>query len=227
MIADKREFSRGLLLMAAFVVVLILMFVPIFGGKNALEYSDDLYNSISKQSAYYIPATREKVDAFGSKPVAMALDVGESDIAETARLFEAAGAATRTEGGMLNVEGDIAAILKSCVEDADAMFGNQGKELEDQYGFDARRALYHWWVALKAMDKNLGKQKLFKEAKLADTVNKKAVEPAYNYYGIEPQKLSERLGVVLFSLVFYVVYTLWYGFGIMFLLEGWGMRLEH
>jgi len=32
---------------------------------------------------------------------------------------------------------------------------------------------------------------------------------------------------VIFSLVFYVVYTLWYGFGIMYMFEGWGLRLEH
>jgi len=32
---------------------------------------------------------------------------------------------------------------------------------------------------------------------------------------------------VTFSLVFYVVYTLWYGFGIMFMFEGSGMKLEH
>ncbi len=35
------------------------------------------------------------------------------------------------------------------------------------------------------------------------------------------------LGIVIFSLIFYVVYTLWYGFAIMFMFEGWGMRLEH
>jgi hypothetical protein len=37
----------------------------------------------------------------------------------------------------------------------------------------------------------------------------------------------DRLGVVVFSLVFYVIYTLWYGFAIMFIFEGWGMQLEH
>ena len=58
-------------------------------------------------------------------------------------------------------------------------------------------------------------------------VNQKAVETAYNYYRIEPQNISDRYGIVIFSLVFYVAYTLWYGFAIMFLFEGWGMRLEH
>ena len=71
------------------------------------------------------------------------------------------------------------------------------------------------------------KQKQFQEAKTVDLVVKKVVEPSYNYYGIEPQKISDRVFIVFFSLVFYVVYTLWYGFAVMYLFEGWGMKLEH
>ena len=70
-------------------------------------------------------------------------------------------------------------------------------------------------------------QKKFKEAKIIDLVKTKAVETSYNYYGIEGQKITDRIGVVTFSLIFYVIYTLWYGFGIMYLFEGVGMQLEH
>ena len=77
------------------------------------------------------------------------------------------------------------------------------------------------------MDKDLKKQKKFKEAKVVALVVKKAVESSYNYYKIEPQKIRDRWGVVLFSLIFYVLYTLWYGFAIMFMFEGWGMALGH
>ena len=74
---------------------------------------------------------------------------------------------------------------------------------------------------------NLLFQKKFKEAKIIDLVKTKAVETSYNYYGIEGQKITDRIGVVTFSLIFYVIYTLWYGFGIMYLFEGVGMQLEH
>ncbi|GAI79938.1 unnamed protein product, partial [marine sediment metagenome] len=66
-----------------------------------------------------------------------------------------------------------------------------------------------------------------KEAKIVALVVKKAVESSYNYYKIEPQKIADRLGIVIFSLVFYVIYTLWYGFAVMFMFEGWGLSLEH
>ena len=87
--------------------------------------------------------------------------------------------------------------------------------------------MFNWWNALKAVDKDLGRQKHFNEAKIVSTVQEKAVEPSYNYYTIEPEKISDRLSVVIFSLIFYVAYTLWYGFAILYLFEGWGLKLEH
>jgi len=56
---------------------------------------------------------------------------------------------------------------------------------------------------------------------------KKGVECSYNYYGIDPQQISDRLGIVVFSLVFYVLYTVWYGFAILYLFQGLGLKLEH
>ena len=49
----------------------------------------------------------------------------------------------------------------------------------------------------------------------------------FNFYQIEPQSISDKYGIVIFSLLFYVIYTLWYGFAIMFMFEGWGMKMEH
>lgn len=80
---------------------------------------------------------------------------------------------------------------------------------------------------MNAADRDLKKQKKFYEAKFLANVQKKAVECAYNYYKIEPQNISDKYGLVIFSLVFYVAYTLWYGFAIMNLFEGVGLRLEH
>ena len=77
------------------------------------------------------------------------------------------------------------------------------------------------------MDEDLKRQNRFAEAAFVVKVKKKAVECAYNYYGVEPTRISDRLGLVLFSLVLYVVYTVWYGYAIIFMLEGWGLNLSH
>ncbi len=107
------------------------------------------------------------------------------------------------------------------------MYHNNGQEISGKYGYDERRVLLNWWIALHHIEKDLKDQKKFKEAKVVATVNQKAVECSYNYYKTDPQKIGDKIGIVIFSLVFYVVYTLWYGFAIMFMFEGWGLRLEH
>jgi len=228
MIANKKKFTLGLAMIATFVAVLIIFFSPVFNGKNGLEYLDDLYNSISKGSAYYIPKLREDVQAFAGSTVEMTLSLKGTDQArQTALLFEKAGALINVSESTLRVSGDLAAILQSCLEDSDAMYLNDGRKLSARYGYDERQVMYNWWTAGKEMDKDLKKQKKFKAAELVATVEKKAVETVYNYYMIEPQKISERYGIVILSLIFYVIYTVWYGFGFLYLFEGWGMKLEH
>jgi hypothetical protein len=228
MIAHKKEFYGGAGMMVVFAVVLIIIFSPVFKGQNALEYLDALYNSISKGSAYYIPKVKQEVDKFSGNSVSVTLAMANEEQAkQTALLFMKGDALVNVSGTELKVTGDLAKILNNCLADADDMYNNLGNKVSSKYGYDEKRVLYNWWKASKAVDKDLKKQKLFTEAKVVASVIKKAVETSYNYYKIESQKISDRLGVVLFSLIFYVAYTLWYGFSIMFMFEGWGMRLEH
>ena len=228
MIVNKRLFTRGLFMMIGFVVVLIIFFLPVFGGKNGLDYMDNLYNSISKASAYYIPKMVEtNRDCFGEM-VDVTLHMPDDRIAkQSARLFEEGGAETTLSGIILKASGDLGMILENCLDDAEAMYRNDGDQVSLKYGYDARQALYNWWVVCKEMEKDLKKQKRFKEAKVVKDVKDKAVECSYNYFGVESQKITDKIGIVIFSLLFYVVYTLWYGFAYMYMFEGWGMKLTH
>ena len=228
MIAKKKEFFGGSLLLLAFIGVLIIIFLPIFKGQNGLDYLDSLYNSISKGSAYYIPAVKEESDHFAGKSIAATMSMAnEKQANQTALLFKKGEASANVAGDALRVTGDLGKILENSLRDADDMYHNNGKAVSDKYGYNERQVLFNWWKAFKEMEKELKRQKKFKEAKVVALVVKKAIEPSYNYYEIEPQKISDRFGIVIFSLVFYVIYTLWYGFAIMYMFEGWGMRLEH
>ncbi|TFG39806.1 MAG: hypothetical protein E4H48_08505 [Syntrophobacterales bacterium] len=228
MIARKKEFSLGLGLLAAFFVVLVLFFSPVFNGHNGLDYLDNLYNSISKGSAYYIPKLKEDAKAFNGSAVEMNVSMASpAQAQQTAQLFMKSGAMVNVSEAKLKVSGDLGKILENCLADSDALYKNDGKGLTAKYGYNERQALYNWWQAFKGVEKDLNNQKKFKEAKTVANISKKAVETCYNYYTIEPQSIMERLGVVVFSLVFYVIYTLWYGFAILFMFEGWGMKLEH
>jgi len=146
---------------------------------------------------------------------------------QTAALFRASGAEVTVSGAELKVTGDFERILHNALADSDAMYKNDGRKVSDKYGYDERRALYNWWKAFEEMNKDLSRQKKFKEAKAVVLIEKKAIECSYNYYTIEPQNIGDRWGTVLFSLLFYVVYTLWYGFAILFMFEGWGLKLGH
>jgi len=146
---------------------------------------------------------------------------------QAAPLFMKGGALVNVSGAELKVSGDLGKILENCLADADLMYHNDGEKLSAKYGYEEKRVLLNWWVALHHMEKDLKDQKKFKEAKVVAMVVQKAVELGYNYYEVEPQKIGAKIGIVIFSLVFYVIYTLWYGFAIMFMFEGWGLKLEH
>jgi len=228
MIARKKEFSLGLGLLVAFFVVLVIFFSPVFNGHNGLDYLDNLYNSISKGSAYYIPKLKEDAKAFNGSAVEMNFSMASpAQAQQTAQLFMKSGAMVNVSEAKLKVSGDLGKILENCLADSDALYKNDGKGLAAKYGYNERQALYNWWQAFKGAEKDLNNQKKFKEAKTVANISKKAVETCYNYYKVEPQSIMDRLGVVVFSLVFYVIYTLWYGFAILFMFEGWGMKLEH
>ena len=228
MATQKNEFVLGAGLMAGFIVIFVIILMPIFNGQNALDYLDGLYNSISKGSAYYFPELKKLVAKHNAQNIEVKLAMGsELQAQQTSLLLMKSGSLVNVNGKEIAVKGDFGNILLSCLDDADAMFHNKGAELKNKYGYDERQAIYNWWSALKAMDKDLTRQKKFAEAKTLAIVSKKGVECAYNYYQIEPQKITDRMGVVTFSLLFYVVYTLWYGFSILFMFEGWGLKLEH
>jgi hypothetical protein len=217
---------RGIALLMGFMAVLVVVFLPIFGGKNGLEFLDSLYNSISKGSAYYIPALQKNVAALKSEEISVRLTMkDEAQARETVPLLSQAGAQVTQNEAALEVKGDLRAILAACLEDTDQMFANRGEQVGAKYGYDGRRVLFNWYSALKAMQKDLDRQKQFAASAEIEKVNMRGVECAYNYYGIEAQNIGDKALVVIASLIFYVIYTIWYGFAILYLFEGWGLQL--
>ena len=229
MIAHKKEFTTGLVLFIGFWIVFVIGMSPVFGeGQNILNYMDNLYNSISKKSAYYIPSMREKVSQYQGHKIYFTLNAANADEAlrfET--LFSAGMATVAVDGENVRVTGDLGLILDNIMYDANILFSNDGQTIREKYAYNEKQVLYDWWHAMSLAEKNLNKQKMFKEAKIISQVQAKAVEPAYNYYGIEAQDIKSKLGVVVASLAGYVVYTLWFGFAIFFMFEGWGLKIGH
>jgi hypothetical protein len=233
MIAHKKKFFSGVCLLVTFGVVLALLFSNVFPGpngkkQNGLNYFDALYNSISKDSANYIPELKKKAVDYDSNQVTSTITMAdETQATQTALLFEKAGAEVKVTGKQVAVNGKLGKVFANCLEDTDSMYNNDGKTVSSKYGMDERQVIYNWYTAFKALSKDLNRQQKFKDANMIDTISKKAVELSYNYYKIEPRKITESVGIVTFSLVFYVIYTMWFGFAVLFMFEGWGLKLEH
>lgn len=227
MVADKKTFASGVLLLALFLAVLVLVFLPLFSGQNGLIFMDNLYNSISKASAFHIPDLREEAAAFSGEQIRFTLVLdGMHDWEKIRLLFMKNGADTGQPEERV-IFGDLREILSGCLDDSEAMYGNHGEPVREKYGFHGKEVLYAWWVALELMDKKLTRDRRYRAAGFVSDIRTKAVETAYNYYGITAEKIGDRMIVVVLSLLFYVAYTLLYGFAVMLLFKGWGMQLEH
>ncbi|OGQ96000.1 MAG: hypothetical protein A2521_14450 [Deltaproteobacteria bacterium RIFOXYD12_FULL_57_12] len=229
MIAHKKEFTGGLLLFIAFWIVFAIGMSPIFGnGNNLLNYMDNLYNTISKKSSYYIPGVVKEAQQYKGQQVTLNIKASNPEQAERyVKLFQAGNAQVAVDGVNVKVEGGLGLMLENMLNDADLAFANNGDAIVAKYGMEPKRVMYAWWNALKAAEKDFNKQKMFKEAKIIGKVQTRGVEPAYNYYGIQAEDIKAKLGIVIASLVGYVIYTLWFGFSILFMFEGWGLKLEH
>lgn len=227
LIKDKGHFIKGILLAVTFLVVLFIMFSPFFNGENALRASDRLFNSIAKGSTYYMPGLQKKTQAYVGKTIDISIKFKTQDMAQkAAKILTVAGADVKATGEQLQVKCDLGRTALAALKDSDEMFKNQEAGLVSRYGFGGKEAMFVWWTAFNQFDKALGKQKLFKEADFLGTIVKKGVEVGYNFYGIEPESASSKMGVLAFSLVFYVVYTLWWGIAILFLFEGIGLEMK-
>ena len=224
----KKLKKRGIMMLATFFVVLVIIFLPIFNGHNGLDFMDNLYNSISKGSAYFIPQVIENAKQHEGTAVDLELVMkDEQQAQQSVKLLEAGGATVAVTGSTMKVTGDLGAILQNVLADSDAMYANDGAKLVGKYGYNERLVLYNWYNILKATQKNLNKQKNFEQADIVSRVIKRAVQVSYNYYTINPQSIKDALLLVTLSLGFYVFYTLWYGFGIMYLFEGLGLKIGH
>lgn len=229
MIHDKQRFGIGAGLMVVFLFALVLIFRPMFpNGKNSLDYLDGVFNSTSKASAYYIPAQQAKAAKLSGSPVAVTVTTkGPEQALRAEKLFRAAGANVTVEGTRLSVSGDLGRIVGEALVDADAMFKNDGPGVSAKYGFEERRVLYAWHGALGEVVKDLNRQGRFKDALAVRDAVTKGVEPAYNYYGVTSVAMKDMIWIALAALIGYVVYTVWYGYAILYLFEGLGLNLEH
>lgn len=227
MVKHGKKFTLGVILTVTFFIVLWIMFQPYFGGENAFHAADRLFNQISKGSSYFMKQMAEKAASVNGKVVEVKLKVeSEALQANIQKILSTRGITTSTEGSDLHLKGDLGVLLSAAVADSDDMYYNRGDAVRERYGIDERQVLFAWWKALGMLEKEFTAQKQFGLAKLVKSIQTRAVEVGYNFYGIKPKKVSEKAGILVFALVFYVLYTMWWGYAILMLFDGMGLEMK-
>ena len=240
LVRNGKAFTRGLLLMASFVAVFIVFFLPVFpgqdgGGKtNGLVYADHLFNTLSKGSANFFDPGLERKDSVDKtvtkvqgKSVDLEVpfkDAAQQELAMT--LLKENKFDVASSEGKLHLKGELYPLLKVVLADSLLTYENKLDEVGKNHNADGRAVMKAWWQLLTNMIKPMQKAGQVEEATVVATTISKAIEPSYNFYGITPLKVKDNIPLVAGFLIFYVIYTMWYGFAIFELFEGIGLTMK-
>jgi len=232
LIRNKPLFNKGLMLMASFLCIFVSLFLPIWGGHgNGLDAADNMFNRLSKGSSYFIPGVQKQALELNGKQVTVTAKI--KDVALAPRAVEnlvKAGATAEFKDNAITYTGDLGKILTAALADADDLFNDRGQAVVDRYGMtekDGEKTIAKaWWTVLDASVKELQKQKMIQEAKVVGQVNKRGLEPGYNFYGIKSEKVLDNVLPLVGLLVFYVIYTMWYGYAIFDMFGGIGLGMS-
>jgi Fe2+ transport system protein B len=233
----KGHLGIGIALAISFLVVLFLIFSPLFGeGKNGLQFADDMFNRLAKGSSDFIPEVEKNTEKFMGNMFNVTLKMEKegdkpgdaekrADLAS--KLYTSVeGTKVEVNGSELKIEGDLGKVLKAALADARLIFDNKGEEFKTKYATDDEKKMFRQWHnTLTKIDKAFKKEKKIEESKIVSDVTKKAIEAAYNFYKVDAVKVKDKAGLMTFLLVFYVVYTMWWGFAIFFIFEGIGLTM--
>ncbi len=232
LIRNQKLFNKGLMLMASFLCIFVSLFMPIWGGAgNGLDAADSMFNRLSKGSSYFIPGVQKQVLELGGKQVTVTAKIKDAKLAPRAvENLVKAGAAAEFKDGAITYSGDLGKILAAALTDADDLFNDRGQAVVTRYGAtekDAEKTIVKaWWTVLDPSVKELQKQKMINEAKVVSQVNKRGLEPGYNFYGIKSEKVLDNVLPLVGLLVFYVIYTMWYGYAIFDMFGGIGLGMS-
>ncbi len=232
LIQNKSAFSKGLLIMGAFVVVLCVIFSDIFpssNGKkaNGLDFADDLFNSLSKGSSFFIPELQKSAAKFGNSALDFTVQLKTPEMAaKSVAVLTKAGMTASNKGGDVTISGNLQALADKVLAASDMMYNNNNKAVEEIYGMDGKEVLQAYWNVLAPSVLALQKKLKVQESKYIDQINRKAIEPAYNYFGVAADNIMDKIGLSTGLLIFYVIYTVWYGYAIILMLEGFGLTMK-
>ncbi len=226
MIQNRKKFWVGVGGLILFSMILCFWLSPWGHHRSGLERVDQLFNQLAKNSTYFIPEAVNLAPKFEGKTVDFGItsrwpgdDARMAQIIQT-NLFSA----VLLGDGRVRVKGDLGKMGLAASMDAGLLFKGQETDLRVKYGVNGKEAVYYWWVAFDGLTRRFIQENRSSEADYTRFLTTRVLEPAYNFAGIETRSIGENIWAVAFFLGFYLLYTLLYGFSILFLFEGFGIQ---
>jgi hypothetical protein len=232
---NKKELNIGLFLVSSFFIIFGLMWTPLFPGLegdkvNAFHAADNLFNSISKGSAYFMEQMEERNQSFLDSSFKASLALNSERRSMMAKvMLQTAQAGVSVDGTTVHAEGDLGLVAQAAITDSRDMFHNDGQRVGARYGYDesdAREIMYVWHQLFRGLEAEMNHQERFADARHVAEVVSRTIEVGFNFYGIIAESARSKAGILTFSLVFYVVYTLWWGMAILYMFEGIGLKMK-
>lgn len=227
MVRDRAKFTIGVIGLVTFFIALTVWLSPVIEDQTGLQWADSFFNQLSKSSSYFLPKVSKDVGKYQGKGFQVEVSVKDAAIGEhIAQLFSGAGSQARASGKKVTLTGDLGAVARAVIEDAEVMYQDKEPQLQSKYGFPGREVIFCWWTALDAIYQQLLDTGDIPASNFASALKTKVCEPAYNFAGITPRNASDA-GLPLFALLaFYIIYTVWYGFSILYVFEGLGITAQ-
>jgi hypothetical protein len=228
MMSNRRKLRIGLIGLASFAVVFMLWVVPWFGGRSGLDWADSLFNQLSKESSYFVPALREDAKRFDGRSFDVLVPASsQPDAARLCKVARTSGAEAEFDGKAVRVRGDLAAIARAAMDDAEALHRGQAEQVQAKYGFTGRDVIYAWWLVFGSIYKSCMDARDLPTSNFASSIRTRVCEPAYNFAAVQARSPADAFWPMTILLAFYVLYTIWFGFSIMFIVEGLGVSAKN
>lgn len=231
LVRHKKPFLAGIGLLSSFLLLFWLMLSPIITGANGnrltgLEYADEVFNQLSKGSSYFIPAAQKNSQTLLNFDTSLSVKFKSPELETVAQmLLRKAGIDdVSAQNGKLAFAGSLGKILLAACTDSDLLYKNDGTAIEAKYNGEAPATVARaWWQMLDPCIAELQKQGHINEAKIVDQVVRRAIEPGNNFYGIKAESVADNILLLCAFMLFYVLYTVWYGFAIYEIFDGFGL----
>jgi uncharacterized protein len=225
LIMNPTKLRIGIVGLGCFAVVLGFGLSPVYNQKNVLHFADNFFNQLAKNSVDYISQGHKKADDFKNKSIDIGIHPREIvDANRLAKVIASNGLEAKIlDDGRVRIRGSLHNLAEAALADANYAFVNYSEKAAEKYQMGLYDVTYCWWNIFDSLTRRYNQENNAAEADFRKFMATKILEPAYNFRGIAAVKFRDNVLPVVLLLGFYVLYTLWYGFSILYIFEGLGI----